>query len=191
MARTGSVVAGGHRHVAGRGRNRIPDLIYIDQAIYEREVERTSRGRAWNYVVLEAEIPMRRTSSAPMSDRHRSWPAGRRAYDRSFRESRQPSGSEFSRELRGNMQAFICPYRQWTYDLEGKQLRAAPVPAWCGRQGRHASGRHGVTCSAKGDAGKVSAENRKEMRAHRERMRLADPRRWISLMNSTARGPSP
>lgn len=38
------------------------------------------------------------------------------------------------------------------------------------------SGRHGVMCSAKSDASKVSAESKAEMRAYKEGMRLADPR---------------
>ena len=35
----------------------IPDWVYTDQNIYEREVERIFHGRTWNYVALEAEIP--------------------------------------------------------------------------------------------------------------------------------------
>src|SRR6202012_449207 len=38
------------------------------------------------------------------------------------------------------------------------------------------SGRHGVLCSAKGDATKVAAEDKAEMRAFKEGMQLADPR---------------
>ena len=38
----------------------IPDWVYTDQAIYEREVERIFHGPTWNYVALEAEIPERR-----------------------------------------------------------------------------------------------------------------------------------
>ena len=35
----------------------IPDWVYTDQAIYEREVERIFHGPTWNYVALEAEVP--------------------------------------------------------------------------------------------------------------------------------------
>src|SRR6201986_3794608 len=38
------------------------------------------------------------------------------------------------------------------------------------------SGRHGVMCSAKGDASKVTAEDKAKMRAFKEGMQLADPR---------------
>ena len=36
---------------------RIPDWVYTDQDIYDREVERIFHGRTWNYVALEAELP--------------------------------------------------------------------------------------------------------------------------------------
>src|SRR5258708_39076014 len=35
----------------------IPDWVYTDEAIYQREVERIFHGPTWNYVALEAEIP--------------------------------------------------------------------------------------------------------------------------------------
>ena len=35
----------------------IPDWVYTDQAIYEREIERIFHGPTWNYVALEAEVP--------------------------------------------------------------------------------------------------------------------------------------
>ncbi len=38
------------------------------------------------------------------------------------------------------------------------------------------SGRHGVMCSAKSDASKLMADAKKEMRAFKEGMTLADPR---------------
>ena len=39
------------------GLTRIPDWVYTDPWIYEREVERIFKGRTWNYVALESEIP--------------------------------------------------------------------------------------------------------------------------------------
>ena len=36
---------------------RIPDWVYTDPGIYQREVERIFHGRTWNYVGLAAEIP--------------------------------------------------------------------------------------------------------------------------------------
>ena len=39
------------------GATRIPDWVYTSQEIYELEVERIFRGKTWNYVALEVEIP--------------------------------------------------------------------------------------------------------------------------------------
>ena len=38
------------------GLQRIPDWVYTDETVYQREVERIFHGRTWNYVALEAEI---------------------------------------------------------------------------------------------------------------------------------------
>src|SRR3954463_12342191 len=35
----------------------IPDWVYTDETIYQREVDRIFHGPTWNYVALEAEIP--------------------------------------------------------------------------------------------------------------------------------------
>ncbi len=35
----------------------IPDWVYTDETIYQREVERIFHGATWNYVALEAEVP--------------------------------------------------------------------------------------------------------------------------------------
>src|SRR5262249_56609681 len=39
------------------GLTRIPDWVYTDQTIYEREIEKIFHGRTWNYVALESEVP--------------------------------------------------------------------------------------------------------------------------------------
>ena len=36
---------------------RIPDWIYTDQDVYERELEKIFLGRHWNYVGMECEVP--------------------------------------------------------------------------------------------------------------------------------------
>jgi len=82
-----------HHTWPAEGETRIPDWVCTDQPIYEREVGRIFRRRTWNYVALEAEIPMRGTSSAPMSGRRRSWRARPTRVRRGFRELAQPSGS--------------------------------------------------------------------------------------------------
>ena len=39
------------------GLRRIPDWVYTDQTIYEREIDKIFHGRTWNYVALECEVP--------------------------------------------------------------------------------------------------------------------------------------
>jgi phenylpropionate dioxygenase-like ring-hydroxylating dioxygenase large terminal subunit len=262
--------------------SRIPDWVYTDQWVYEREVERIFHGRTWNYVALEAEIPepgdFIRSNVGPTPV------VVARAKDGSvnvFENRCSHRAAEFCRDLTGNVKEFVCPYHQWSYDLKG-DLQGVPFRRGVAGQGgmpkdfspaqhnprklavtthrgvvfasyaddleslaeylgpevlrefeatfdgrklrilghyRHslpgnwklyhenlkdpyhatllhtflvtfgllvvgnkslmladASGRHGVMCSAKSDASKVSAENKAEMRAYKEGMRLADPR---------------
>lgn len=99
---------------------RIPDWIYTSEEIYDREMERIFRGRTWNYVGFEAEIPN-------PGDFRRSYVGAVpvifcRAADGSAHvlENRcRHRGAEFCRELKGNNPEFMCPYHQWTYSLKG------------------------------------------------------------------------
>jgi apoptosis-inducing factor 3 len=98
----------------------IPDWVYTDQKIYEREIERIFHGHTWNFVALEAEVP-----NAGDFIRSNVGPTPvvvARAPDGSinvFENRCAHRASEFCRELSGNARAFICPYHQWTYDLKG------------------------------------------------------------------------
>jgi phenylpropionate dioxygenase-like ring-hydroxylating dioxygenase large terminal subunit len=98
----------------------IPDWVYTDRAIYEREIERIFHGPTWNYVALEAEVAnpgdFIRSNVGPTAV------VVARAADGSinvFENRCAHRASEFCRALAGNARAFICPYHQWTYDLKG------------------------------------------------------------------------
>jgi anthranilate 1,2-dioxygenase large subunit len=98
----------------------IPDWVYTDQAVYEREVERIFHGHTWNYVALEAEVPnpgdFIRSNVGPTPV------VVARAADGTinvFENRCAHRASEFCRELSGNARGFICPYHQWSYDLKG------------------------------------------------------------------------
>jgi apoptosis-inducing factor 3 len=101
----------------------IPDWVYTDQSIYEREVERIFHGRTWNYVALEAEI-----ANAGDFIRSNVGPTpvvAARADDGSinvFENRCMHRASEFCRELSGSAKEFVCPYHQWTYDLKGNLI---------------------------------------------------------------------
>ncbi|MBM3485197.1 MAG: Rieske 2Fe-2S domain-containing protein [Alphaproteobacteria bacterium] len=108
------------------GLNAVPDWLYTSDEIYQRELERIFYGPTWNYVALEAEIPNH-------GDYKRSWVGEApvivtRGADGNVHvvENRcAHRGAEFCRSLTGNSKEFICPYHQWTYDLDGS-LRAVP-----------------------------------------------------------------
>src|SRR5580658_2567900 len=101
----------------------IPDWVYTDQNVYEREVERIFHGRTWNYVALEAEIP-----NAGDFIRSHVGPTPivvARAEDGSinaFENRCMHRAAEFCRVLSGTTKEFICPYHQWTYDLKGNLI---------------------------------------------------------------------
>ncbi|MCP4617882.1 MAG: FAD-dependent oxidoreductase [Bradyrhizobium sp.] len=102
------------------GLRRIPDWVYTDQTIYEREVEKIFHGRTWNYVALECEVPNPgdyiRSNVGPTPI------VVSRAEDGSihaFENRCAHRAAEFCRELSGNAKEFVCPYHQWSYDLKG------------------------------------------------------------------------
>ena len=101
----------------------IPDWVYTDQFIYEREIERIFHGPTWNYVALEAEVPepgnFIRSNVGPTPV------VVARAEDGSinvFENRCSHRASEFCRVLSGSAKEFVCPYHQWTYDLKGNLI---------------------------------------------------------------------
>lgn len=104
----------------------IPDWIYTDPGIYEREIERIFLGRHWNFVGLECEIPGNgdyiRTYVGPIPVVLTRDMDGELHV---FENRCAHRGVEFCREYRGNADSFICPYHNWTYSLQG-DLTAVP-----------------------------------------------------------------
>jgi len=101
----------------------IPDWVYTDETIYQREIERIFHGPTWNYVALEAELP-----NAGDFIRSNVGPTPvvvTRAKDGSINvvENRcAHRAAELCRELSGNANELVCPYHQWTYDLKGNLI---------------------------------------------------------------------
>jgi salicylate 5-hydroxylase large subunit len=105
------------------GCSRIPNWVYTDEDVFEREQQRIFAGPAWLYVCLEAEIPR-------PGDFKRS-----RLGTKEVVAVRDPSGevnvlvnrcahrsAQFCSASRGKAKEFVCPYHQWTYDLAGNLL---------------------------------------------------------------------
>ncbi|HEY3738995.1 MAG TPA: Rieske 2Fe-2S domain-containing protein [Bryobacteraceae bacterium] len=112
----------------------IPDWVYTDQRIFEREQERIFLGPTWNYVALEAELPR-------PGDYIRSYIGGipiiiardKTGAVHAFENRCAHRGVEFCKTYRGNTEQFVCPYHQWTYDLSGALVS---VPFRRGVKGR-------------------------------------------------------
>ena len=114
--------------------SEIPDWIYTDPRIVELEQERIFLGRHWNFVGLECEVPK-------PGDYIRSYLGSipvvvARDGDGElhvFENRCSHRGAEFCREYRGNAERFVCPYHNWTFDLEG---RLAAIPFRRGVKGK-------------------------------------------------------
>jgi apoptosis-inducing factor 3 len=117
------------------GLRRIPDWVYTDQAIYEREIDKIFHGRTWNYVALECEVP-----NAGDFIRSNVGPTPvvvSRADDGGihvFENRCVHRAAEFCRKLSGNAKEFVCPYHQWTYDSKGN-LTGVPFRRGVGGKG--------------------------------------------------------
>ncbi|UDM53688.1 aromatic ring-hydroxylating dioxygenase subunit alpha [Cupriavidus sp. MP-37] len=117
------------------GLNYIPDWVYTSQAVHDLELQKIFRGRSWNYVALEAEIPA-------AGDFKRSYVGATpvvvsRAEDGSvnvFENRCAHRGAEFCRHSQGNTKEFVCPYHQWSYDLKGN-LQGVPFKRGVNRAG--------------------------------------------------------
>jgi salicylate 5-hydroxylase large subunit len=107
----------------GKGVHRIPFEVYTDPGLYQRELERIFYSEHWNYLGMEAEIPnagdFKRTVVGERSVIMVRTPTGE---VRAFENVCAHRGAQFCRERQGNRKEFVCPYHQWSYDLEG-QLR--------------------------------------------------------------------
>ena len=104
----------------------IPDWIYTDPDVYKLEQERIFLGRHWVFIGLDCEVPNPgdyvRTFFGPIPV------VMTRDEDSTlhvFENRCVHRGAEFCQKYRGNTRRFICPYHNWTYDLQGT-LKSVP-----------------------------------------------------------------
>jgi salicylate 5-hydroxylase large subunit len=100
---------------------RVPNWAYTDPAVMTREQERIFEGASWLYTCLEAEIPN-------PGDFKRSQLGTKQVV--AVRDGKGEinvlvnrcahRSAQFCNVNAGTMKEIVCPYHQWTYDLEGK-----------------------------------------------------------------------
>ena len=115
--------------------SRVPFAVYHDPAIYEREQERIFRGRTWNYLGLEAELP--NPGDFLTTRLGQTSILVNRALDgriRAFVNRCMHRGAELKREPCGNAKSHVCVYHQWSYTLDGA-LRGVPFAGGVKGQG--------------------------------------------------------
>jgi salicylate 5-hydroxylase large subunit len=105
------------------GAARVPNWVYTDPDIFAREQERIFSGPSWLYTCLEAELPnpgdfkrSRLGAREVVAVRNKDG-AINVLVNRCAHRSMQ-----FCMQNRGTVKEFVCPYHQWTYDLDGKLL---------------------------------------------------------------------
>jgi salicylate 5-hydroxylase large subunit len=108
------------------GEHRVPLWVYTDPDLYAREQERIFSGPSWCYVGLEAEVPkpgdFRRST---IGEKPVVLLRDESGTLRVFENRCAHRGVQLCREEFGNARQLMCPYHQWTYDLQGR-LRGVP-----------------------------------------------------------------
>jgi anthranilate 1,2-dioxygenase large subunit/terephthalate 1,2-dioxygenase oxygenase component alpha subunit len=108
------------------GATRVPYWVYQDPEVYEREQSRIWRGRTWNYLCLEAELPEPQSfvttfvgdmpvvvSRSPDNVLH------------AFENRCAHRGALICMQPRGKTERFACIYHNWTYDHAGNLTSVA------------------------------------------------------------------
>jgi len=101
--------------------SRIPNWVYTDPAVFQREQERIFEGPSWLYVCLEAEIPnpgdfkRSQLGTKPVVALRDADGMVNVVLNRCAHRSAQ-----FCNANTGNAKEIVCPYHQWTYNLKGE-----------------------------------------------------------------------
>ncbi len=103
--------------------SRVPYMVFADQDVFDREMERVSHGPVWCYIGLEAEIAnsgdyittfLGNTQIVVTRDEQ-----GR---VHSFVNRCAHRRTTLVRDLSGNAEDFTCIYHHWCYDLNGNLI---------------------------------------------------------------------
>ncbi|MBF6570442.1 MAG: Rieske 2Fe-2S domain-containing protein [Candidatus Binataceae bacterium] len=105
---------------------QVPYRLYTDPELYAREQEQLFRGPTWNYLALEAELAKPGDFRANFIGETPVFITRDQKGELHALVNRcAHRGAIVCREVRGNRKTMVCPYHQWSYDLNGT-LRGVP-----------------------------------------------------------------
>jgi salicylate 5-hydroxylase large subunit len=118
--------SGGSPVWPGQGTARIPYRIYTDAAVFDAEMEKIFCGNSWSYAGLAVEVAEPGDfKTTVIGNRSIVVCRNRDGELRALQNRCAHRGVKFCRHTRGTAARFICPYHQWTYDLNG-DLKGVP-----------------------------------------------------------------
>ena len=113
-------IAVANRQWPGEGLARVPYWVYSDQDLYALEQERIFRGRTWNFLCLEAELPGPNTyCRSSLGDMAIVVARDDSGAVHAFENRCAHRGSLLCLKERGEAKEIVCVYHNWTYDLAG------------------------------------------------------------------------
>jgi salicylate 5-hydroxylase large subunit len=102
---------------------RVPNWVYTDPDIFAREQELIFSGPSWLYTCLEAEIPNPGDfKRSQLGNREVVAVRNKDGTVNVFVNRCAHRSMQVCMQNRGTVKEFVCPYHQWTYDLDGKLL---------------------------------------------------------------------
>lgn len=115
--------------------SKVPYWVYTDEEVYQRELERIWYGPHWLYCGLEAEVPEVGDFKTTVLGARPVIMVRSAEEIISVVENRcAHRGVKFCQTRSGHAEQFLCPYHQWSYDLNGN-LMGVPFRRGVRKQG--------------------------------------------------------
>src|SRR5271155_2999641 len=107
----------------------LPQPFYTDPEIFDFDLTEVF-ARSWLMIGFESELPEAGSYMAvTIGQSSVLLVRGRDAVIRGFHNACRHRGSQLCEQGHGRSAKLICPYHKWTYDLDGRLVGAARMPA--------------------------------------------------------------
>jgi Rieske 2Fe-2S family protein len=112
-----------------QGGYTLPQPFYTDPEVFDFDLSEVF-GRSWLMLGFESELPEAGSyMTVAIGPSSVLLVRGRDAVIRGFHNACRHRGSQLCEERQGRIAKLICPYHKWTYDLDGRLIGAARMPA--------------------------------------------------------------